>query len=71
MILNDVNLDLKIKCLEEGITQTEIAKTIGSSRQAIFIALKNEKGVMNRTFVKAMEALGYNIRLVYEPIDKE
>lgn len=31
MIKNNLEIDLKVKCLEEGVTQAQLAKNVGIS----------------------------------------
>ena len=35
MIKNNIEVDVKVKCIENGTTQAQLAETIGVSRQAI------------------------------------
>ncbi|EHO54039.1 toxin-antitoxin system, antitoxin component, Xre domain protein [Lachnospiraceae bacterium oral taxon 082 str. F0431] len=32
MLLNNIELDIKTKCIEENMTQTKVAETIGTSK---------------------------------------
>jgi transcriptional regulator with XRE-family HTH domain len=66
MLLNDVEKDIKIKCIESDTTQAELAEKIGTTSQYVNRIIKNNGGVLNKTFVKMMEGLGYDIRLTYE-----
>ena len=64
MIKNNVELDIKIKCLEANMTQTQLGEAIGTTGQ--YINRITKKGsVVNKTFVTMMEALGYDIELNY------
>ena len=66
MIKNNIALDVKVKCLEEGITQAEIARKIGTSAPYISRLINNPETIINRTFVEVLNQLGYDIRLTYE-----
>ena len=35
MLLNNIELDVKTKCIEEGTTQTKIAEEIGTSKSYV------------------------------------
>lgn len=65
MIRNNIELDVKIKCLEAGTTQEKLGKTIGTTGQYVNRITKKKDGLLNKTFIKMMEALGYDIELTY------
>lgn len=65
MITNNIELDVKVKLLEAGITQEKLGETIGTTGQYVNRILKKNNEVVNKTFIKMMEALGYDIQLVY------
>ena len=62
MVKNNIELDVKVKCIENGTTQAQIAEDIQSYVNRI---IKKQHGVVNNTFIKMMEALGYDIELTY------
>lgn len=64
-ITNNIEADVKIKCIEADVTQQELGKSIGSTGQYISRLIKNKDGIVNKTFVKIMETLGYDINLTY------
>ena len=64
-ITNNIEADVKIKCIEADVTQQELGKSIGSTGQYISRLIKNKEGIVNKTFVKIMETLGYDINLTY------
>ena len=66
IVLNDIEKDVKIKCIETETTQSDLAEKIGSTGQYVNRIIKKKDGVLNKTFVQMMEGLGYDIRLVYE-----
>lgn len=66
MLRNNVELDLKTKFIEEGTTQTEIAETIGVSLPYVNRITKGKEQIVNKTFVKIMDELGYDVELVYK-----
>ena len=65
MITNNIELDVKVKLLEAGTTQEKLGETIGTTGQYVNRILKKNNEVVNKTFIKMMEALGYDIQLVY------
>lgn len=65
MVKNDVEKDLKIKCLEAGMTQQQVGEKINSTGQYVNRIIKKKNGVINKTFVDILEALGYDIELTY------
>ena len=70
MILNNIEKDIKMKCLENDTTQVGLAEKIGKTGQYINRIIKKQDGVVNKTFVQMMEALGYDIVLTYVKRDK-
>lgn len=65
MVKNNIELDVKVKCLEAGMTQQQVGETIGTTGQYVNRVLKKKEGIVNKTFVQMMEALGYDIEITY------
>ena len=65
MIKNNIELDVKVKCIENGTTQAKIAEDINTTKSYVNRIIKKQEGVVNKTFVQMMEALGYDIELTY------
>ncbi|ADK13412.1 helix-turn-helix transcriptional regulator [Clostridium ljungdahlii] len=65
MVLNNIEKDIKMKCLENDTTQMGLAEKIGKTGQYINRIVKKNDGVLNKTFVQIMEGLGYDIELIY------
>ena len=65
MLKNNVEIDVKTKCIEEGVTQAQLAEKVGTSAPYVNRVIKNPEGVVNKTFVSMMENLGYDIELTY------
>lgn len=65
MIRNNIEVDVKVKCIENETTQAQLAETIGTTGQYVNRIIKKQDGVVNNTFIKMMEALGYDIELTY------
>lgn len=65
MLKNNIEVDVKVKCIELGITQAQLAENINTTSSYVNRVIKKKEGVINNTFVKMMEALGYDIELNY------
>ena len=65
MLLNNVELDLKPKFIEEGKTQTEMAETIGVSLPYVNRIIRGKEQIVNKTLVKILNELGYDVELTY------
>ena len=65
MIKNNIELDVKVKCIENGTTQAKIVEDINTTKSYVNRIIKKQDGVVNKTFVQMMEALGYDIELTY------
>ena len=60
-----IEVDVKVKCIENGTTQAQIAEDIQTTKSYVNRVIKKPNGVVNNTFVQMMEALGYDIELTY------
>lgn len=58
MLKNNIEVDVKVKCIEAGKTQTQLAETIGTTGQYVNRIIKKGDGVMNKTFVQMLDAFG-------------
>ena len=65
MIKNNIEVDVKVKCIENGMTQAQLAEKIETTGQYVNRIIKKKDGVVNKTFVQMLEALGYDIELAY------
>ena len=65
MLKNNIEIDVKVKCMEEGITQAQLAKKVGTSAQYLNRVIKNSDGVVNKTFISMLEQLGYDVEINY------
>ena len=66
MLQNNIELDLKTKLIESGTTQTEVAEKVGVSLAYVNRITKGREQIVNRTFVKMMDELGYDVELTYK-----
>lgn len=67
MVKNNIELDVKVRCLEANMTQQQVGETIGTTGQYVNRIIKKKDGIVNKTFVEMLEALGYDIELTYVP----
>ena len=65
MVRNNIEVDVKVKCIEQGKTQAKLAEEIDTTKTYVNRVIKKNDSVVNNTFVKMMEALGYDIELHY------
>ena len=59
MLRNNVELDLKTRFIEDGITQTEIAEKVGVSLPYVNRITRGREQIVNKTFIKILDELGY------------
>ena len=62
MLKNNIEVDVKVKCIENGITQAQLAEKSETSSPYVNRIIKKSE-VLNKTFVRMMEELGYDIEL--------
>ncbi len=65
MLKNNIEVDVKVKCIESGITQVQLADSIETTCSYVNRVIKKKDGIINKTFVRMMEELGYDIELIY------
>ena len=65
LLLNNIEIDVKVKCIEENTSQAKIAEEAGTSAQYVSRLINNSEKIVNKTFVSIMEKLGYDIELTY------
>ena len=61
-----MELDLKTRFIEDGITQTEVAEKLGVSLSYVNRITKGREQIVNKTFVKMMDELGYDVEITYK-----
>jgi len=66
MLRNNIELDVKTKCIEEKISQHQVAEDIGTSGTYVSRLINPPEKIVNKTLLAMMERLGYDVRLVYE-----
>ena len=70
MLKNNIEVDVKVKCIESELTQTQLAEKVGTTGQYVNRIIKKKDGLVNKTFVEMLEALGYDIELTYVKREK-
>lgn len=65
MVKNDFDIDVKVKCLEERVTQAQLAEMVGTSASYISRLINKKDGIVNKVFVEMLEKLGYDIQIMY------
>ena len=65
MLRNNIELDVKVKCIEGKTTQAEIAKEINITQSYVNRLIRKNETVVNKTFLAMMESLGYDVELTY------
>lgn len=70
LLKNNIELNVKTKCIEEKATQAKIADQIGTSEAYISRIINGREQIINKTFFAMMEALGYDVQLAYVKREK-
>mgnify|MGYP004732702903 FL=1 len=65
MLKNNVEVDIKVKCIEGDVTQAKLAEEIGTSAPYVSRLIRNNEKIVNKTFLQLMEKLGYDVELTY------
>lgn len=65
MLKNNLEIDVKVKCLEEGVTQAQLAQMVGTSAPYVSRPINKKEGIINKVVVDMLDKLGYDIQLVY------
>ena len=56
---------MKVRMIEDSTTQTKLAEIVGVSVAYVNRIVKDREQIVNKTFVKIMDELGYDIELIY------
>ena len=65
MLKNNIEVDVKVKCIEAGTTQAKLAEVVGTTPSYVNRLIKKNENIVNKTFVQMLETLGYDIELKY------
>lgn len=65
MLKNNIEVDVKVKCIEAGTTQAKLAEDVGITPSYVNRLIKKNENIVNKTFVQMLETLGHDIELKY------
>jgi transcriptional regulator with XRE-family HTH domain len=65
MLINNIEMDVKTKCIERETTQLKIAEGVGTTPSYVNRIVKNKEQIVNKTFIAMLEQLGYDVKLTY------
>lgn len=65
MLKNNIEVDVKVKCIEAETTQAKLAEEVGTTPPCVNRLIKKSENIVNKTFVQMLEKLGYDIELTY------
>lgn len=65
MLKNNIEMDVKMRCIEKSTTQAKIAENIGTSPSYVNKIVRRKEQIMNKTFLAMMEELGLDVELHY------
>ena len=65
MLKNNIELDVKVRCIENGITQAQLAQMTGITPSYVNRLIRKNENIVSRVYLKMLEALGYDVQLVY------
>ena len=71
MLKNNIEMDIKMRCIEKSTTQAKIAENIGTSPSYVNKIVRSKEQIMNKTFLAMMEDLGFDVELHYVERGKE
>ena len=66
MLKNNIELDLKTRFIEEGMTQTGVAEKLEVSLPYVNRIIKGREQIVNKTFLRILDELGYDVELTYK-----
>lgn len=70
MLRNNIEVDVKVKCIETGVTQAKLAEQVETTPSYVNRLIRKQENIVNKTFVQMMESLGYDIELTYVKRDE-
>ncbi len=65
MLKNNIEMDIKMRCIEKSTTQAKIAESIGTSPSYVNKIVRSKEQIVNKTFLAMMENLGFDVELHY------
>ena len=71
MLKNNIEVDVKVKCIEAETTQAKLAEDVGTTPSYVNRLIKKSENIVNKTFIQMLESLGYDIELTYVKREEE
>ena len=65
MLKNNIEVDVKVKCIEAETTQAKLAEEVGTTPSYVNRLIEKKDGIVNNTFLQMLEQLGYDVELTY------
>lgn len=65
MLRNNVELDLKTRFIQSKVSQTQMADRVGVSSSYINRITLGRERIINKTFLRILDELGYDVELTY------
>ena len=65
MLKNNIEIDVKVKCIEAATTQAKLAQEVATTPYDVNSLIKKKDGFVNNTFLQMLEKLGYDVELTY------
>lgn len=65
MLENNIEMDVKMRCIEKSTTQAKISENIGTSPSYFNKIVRCKEQIMNKTFLVMMKDLGFDVELHY------
>ena len=57
MLKNNIEVDVKVKCIEAATTQAKLAEEVGTTPSYVNRLIKKKDGIVNNTFLQMLEKL--------------
>lgn len=71
MLKNNIEMDVKMRCIEKSTTQAKIAENIGTSPSYVNKIVRSKEQIMNKSFLAMKEDLGFDVELHYVEREKQ
>ncbi|MCM1532850.1 MAG: helix-turn-helix domain-containing protein [Ruminococcus flavefaciens] len=71
MLKNNIEVDVKVKCIEAETTQAKFAEDVGTTPSYVNRLIKKNENIVNKTFLQMLESLGYDVELTYVKREEE
>lgn len=71
MLKNNIEVDVKVKCIEAETMQAKLAEDVGTTPSYVNRLIKKSENIVNKTFIQMLESLGYDIELTYVKREEE